>query len=151
MELQRNMIIRSPSQTSEYDAYYILRWQVLRAPWNQAQGSEKDELEDSAIHRIALYDEKVVACGRIHFIDESTAQIRYMAVAGEYLNKGIGSKVLNSLEQAAKDKSHKTVLLHAREASLGFYTKRGYKLIKKSYLLFNEVQHYEMQKSLYMK
>ena len=44
MDFERKMIIRSPSQTSEYNAYYSLRWQVLRAPWKQAKGSEKDEL-----------------------------------------------------------------------------------------------------------
>jgi len=46
MDLEQKSIIRSPSQKSEYDACYSLRWQVLHAPWNQDKGTEKDELED---------------------------------------------------------------------------------------------------------
>jgi len=148
MDFERKMIIRSPSQTSEYNAYYSLRWQVLRAPWKQAKGSEKDELEDNAVHRIAILNDKVVACGRLHFINKTTAQIRYMAVAKSFMKKGIGTKILDSLENAAKDNNYETILLHAREASVYFYVKQGYQLIEKSHFLFNQIQHYKMQKTL---
>lgn len=148
MDLEQKMIICSPSLKSEYDAYYSLRWQVLRAPWKQAKGSEKDELEDNAVHRMAILDNNVIACGRLHFIDNTTALIRYMAVAEDYMKKGFGTKILASLEDAVKDNNYEIIHLHAREGSVSFYDKRGYQLIKKSHLLFNEIQHYKMQKKL---
>ena len=39
------MKLRPPETAEEFDAYYNLRWMVLRAPWNQPTGSEKDEYE----------------------------------------------------------------------------------------------------------
>ena len=148
MDLEQILIIRSPQHGNEYVAYYSLRWQVLRAPWNQDRGTEKDNLDENAVHRIAVLNDAIIACGRLHDINKATAQIRYMAVAKEFINKGIGTKLLASLEDAAVDNNYETILLHAREASVNFYEKRGYLLIKKSHLLFNEIQHYKMQKTL---
>lgn len=148
MDLEQKIIISSPTLKSEYDAYYSLRWQVLRAPWNQSKGSEKDDLEDNAIHRMAILNNSIIACGRLHFIDNATALIRYMAVAEDYMKKGFGTKILASLEDAVKDNNYSVIHLHARKGSVSFYEKRGYQLIKKSHLLFNEIQHYKMQKKL---
>ena len=148
MDLEHVLIIRSPQHKNEYDAYYSLRWQVLRAPWKQAKGTEKDQLEDNATHRIAVLDDNIIACGRLHFIDKTTAQIRYMAVAKTFMKKGFGTRILASLEDAAKDNNYETITLHARETSVSFYEKRGYQLIGKSHLLFNEIQHYKMLKTL---
>lgn len=142
------IIIRSPLPKNEYNAYYLLRWQVLRAPWKQDKGSEKDELEDNSVHRIAVLNNKIIACGRLHFIDQLTAQIRYMAVSEEFLHKGIGSRILVSLEDAARENNIKTIVIDAREAAVSFYEKHGYQLLEKSHLLFNEIQHYKMLKNI---
>ena len=101
-----------------------------------------------ATHRMALHESEVIACGRLHNADETTAQIRYMAVSKSFLRKGIGSKILASLEEVAIENNNKIILIHAREASVGFYKKKGYELLEKSHLLFNEVQHYKMQKKI---
>jgi len=142
------MIIRSPLNRHEYDAYYTLRWQILRAPWGQAKGSEKDKLEDVAVHRIAIVDQQIIAGARLHFIDKTTAQIRYMAIADNFKNKGIGKLILQSLEKAAKEKNSRLIILHARETVVDFYKKQSYQLLEKSHLLFDEIQHYKMQKNL---
>ncbi|MBE9568723.1 MAG: hypothetical protein IMF14_08505, partial [Proteobacteria bacterium] len=47
-------IIRQPETADEFEQYYFLRWQVLRKPWAQPQGLEKDDIEDSCFHLIAL-------------------------------------------------------------------------------------------------
>ena len=146
MDLEQTLIIRSPSQKHEYDAYYSLRWQVLREPWKKDKGTEKDTLENTAIHRVVIFNGHIIAGGRIHFIENKTAQIRYMFVKNEFINKGIGTKILHTLEKIALDKNYKTIILHARESSVRFYEKQEYKLIKKSHLLFNIIQHYKMQK-----
>lgn len=142
------MIIRSPLHKHEYDAYYTLRWQILRAPWGQDKGSEKDKLEDDAIHRIAIVDQQIIAAGRLHFVDKTTAQIRYMAISDNLQNQGIGKLILQSLEKVAKEKNIPLIILHAREAVVDFYKNQGYQLLEKSHLLFNEIQHYKMQKIL---
>lgn len=147
MNLEK-IIIRSPVLNSEYNAYYLLRWQVLRAPWKQDIGSEKDDLENDSIHHIAIYESKIIACGRLHFIDQTSAQIRYMAVSEEFSGKGIGSRILFSLETAARENKVKSIILDAREAAVSFYVKHGYQLLEKSHLLFDEIQHYKMLKNI---
>lgn len=147
MNIKHKIIIRSPLD-KEYSDYYLLRWKILRAPWGQNKDSVKDCLEDDSIHRIAILDDKIIACGRLHFIDQITAQIRYMAVANDFMKKGVGTDIIVSLEDAAKENNIQTIILHARETVVGFYEKRGYQLIEKSHLLFNDIQHYKMQKKL---
>ena len=142
------MIIRSPLSQEDFDKYYLLRYQVLRAPWGKEKGSEKDQFEDDSIHRIALLKNKVIAVGRLHLINISVAQIRYMAVNKEYEGRGLGSRLLVALEDVAREKNIKTIILDARETAVSFYEKHSYQLQKKSHLLFNEIQHYKMQKKL---
>ena len=138
---------RESESPEEWFAYYDLRWRVLRAPWNQPRGSEKDELEDEAIHRIIVDDNQmVVAAGRIHFTSSQTAQIRYMVVAQDYERQGLATTILNSLEQAALMNNCSNIILHAREDALGFYQKRGYTTIEPSHTLYNKIKHYLMRK-----
>ena len=80
--------IVTPTSTTDFNSYYQVRWELLRKPWDQISGSEKDELEGRAIHRMAVTNDKVIAVGRLHFIDDTTAQIRYMAVSKEFKKQG---------------------------------------------------------------
>lgn len=139
--------IKQPETEKEFEAYYELRWQVLRKPWQQPRGSEKDELENKSFHIMACDENnKVIGVGRLHFNNETEAQIRYMAVATEHEKQNIGTLILEALEKHAKENSGKTIVLHARENALGFYKKKGYELLEKSHLLFGSIQHYRMFK-----
>jgi ribosomal protein S18 acetylase RimI-like enzyme len=51
-------------------------------------------------------------------------------------------------EKISKNRGDKKIILHAREVALGFYEKLGYQLVNKSHLLFDEIQHYLMEKSI---
>jgi len=148
MKPEIKSVICSPLTDNEFKNYYALRWQILRAPWKQGKGSEKDEFEESSIHRMAVLCNEIIACGRLHFIDQQTAQIRYMAVADAFKNSGIGRSILISLEEAARDNKIKTIVLDSREIAVNFYEKHGYQVLEKSHLLFNEIQHYKMLKNI---
>ena len=41
------LILRSPESPDQWDAYFDLRWRILREPWGQARESERDSLDDS--------------------------------------------------------------------------------------------------------
>jgi predicted GNAT family N-acyltransferase len=139
--------VREPIGKTEWDAYYDLRWRMLRAPWEQPKGSERDGLECEAIHRLARCDDgAIVACGRLHRLDRQRAQIRYMAVEAGQRGKGLGSDILRALEEAARDLGVSTIELHARENSLPFYRRHGYVLIRESHVLFGQIRHFLMQK-----
>lgn len=140
---------RAPEGAEEWQAYYELRWEVLRAPWKQPRGSERDEYENSAIHRMVCTEaNRIVAVGRLHYLDARTAQIRYMAVAESCRQHGFGTLILRALETVAWSGSCSEIHLQARESSLPFYQKAGYQVIEKSHILYNEIQHFKMRKRL---
>jgi len=140
--------IKLTDSDDEFKQYYKLRWRILRKPWNQAEGSEKDELEDTCIHIIAKDDETVIGIGRLQFNSKNEAQIRYMAVEPEYEGQGIGKKIAAALEEQARDNNRTTIILDARKLAVEFYEKLGYIKKEKTYLLFNCIQHYRMTKEL---
>ncbi len=117
---------RSPQTPLEWDYYYDLRWRVLREPWGQPRGSERDDEEDQAYHVAVFTEESVIAVGRLHPISSSVGQIRYMAVSPDHLKQGLGSKILAHLEAKARERELNQVELDARETALAFYTKHGY-------------------------
>jgi predicted GNAT family N-acyltransferase len=141
--------IKQPETDSEFARYYDLRWRILRAPWNQPRGSEKDTIEQDCHHIIAsTATGDIVGIGRLQFNSSAEAQIRYMAVEPEYEGRGIGRKIMTAIETIAADNSRSTIVLDAREPAVGFYQRLGYTVTEKSYLLFDAIQHYRMVKRL---
>jgi GNAT superfamily N-acetyltransferase len=140
---------RAPSGAAEWSAYYALRWRILRAPW-QAGGPERDPTDDTSVHRLVCNARgRVLAVGRLHRIEgTTTAQFRFMAVDSDQQRKGYGTLLLGALEQAARDRGLDTVILQARENAVPFYRRHGYQVQEKTFLLFDEIQHYLMSKRL---
>jgi predicted GNAT family N-acyltransferase len=145
------MTIKSPQQPAEWASYFQLRWEILRAPWGQAIGSEKDELDNDqhSFHAMALNtNNDIVGVARLHLLADSTAQLRFMAVNKISQGSGVGSLIINYLEDIAKAKHSKRIILQARENAVLFYEKHGYKIKEKSFLMYNQIQHYLMEKDL---
>lgn len=142
------MVIKPPETDEEFRQYFDLRWRILRAPWGEPRGTEKDESENACLHLIASEKNLVVGCARLQFNSEQEAQIRYMAVAPSCRQQGIGRRLMTTLEQQAKKRACSLMVLDAREGAIGFYRRLGYEMVKKSYLLFGEIQHWRMHKTL---
>ena len=138
--------IRSPQNDKEFSDYFKLRWEVLRKPFGETLESIKDECEKDSFHLIAITkDKKILGIGRLHYTDQNSCQIRYMAVDHIYRGNRIGQNILLELiKEGLKNKVEK-IFLHAREESLDFYGKNKFRLIKKSHLIFNKIQHYYME------
>ena len=144
------MKIIEPTTSEEFKKYYNLRYEVLRKPWGQPLGSERDEREETSIHRMII-DKKTgnaLAVGRLQFNSTHEAQIRYMAVADEFQGKGLGSQITSALEDVARGKGIQRIILSARENALQFYKNNGYEIVKKTHLLFGKIQHWLMSKEL---
>lgn len=142
--------ITEPRTENDYKQYFHLRWKILRAPWNQAEGSEIDDIEHLCFHLMIVDDstEKVTAVARLQFNTDTEAQIRYMAVEKNHERKGLGRKLVTAMEKHASDNGFQSIVLDAREPAVGFYEKLGYTDEGKSYLLFDVIQHYRMLKQL---
>ena len=140
--------LKQPESPEEFKQYFSLRYRVLRAPWGEPEGSELDDIENRCYHMMVLANDEVVGVGRLQYNAGGEAQIRYMAVDKDYERNGIGRMIVNALEQEALKNNIRTVVLDAREPAVRFYRNLGYETEKKSYLLFNEIQHYRMSKIL---
>jgi ribosomal protein S18 acetylase RimI-like enzyme len=143
------MIIKAPKTNKDWDAYFLLRWEILRAPWGQNKGTEKDHLEDdsNSIHAMAIDDcSEIIGVARLNIIAKGTGQIRFMAVSNSFQGKGIGKSLIQYLETVAKEREIKKIILQARENAVQFYIKNGYAVKEKSFILYEKIQHYLMEK-----
>lgn len=140
---------RAPKDKVELAAYYLLRWQILRQPWHQPQGSEKDELESQSYHRVIVDDmDNILGVGRLHQSAQHRVQVRYMAIAEKAQGKGLGKVLLQEFEEIAAQRGASELELNARENALGFYEQCGYQKIGFSHTLYQDIDHYKMLKSL---
>jgi predicted GNAT family N-acyltransferase len=143
------MRIIEPTGVAEFRRYYDLRWRILRAPWDQPRGSERDAQDDGSTHLMLIDDGgKPMAVGRLHFNTIREAQIRYMAVEVAHQRSGLGSRLLAALEHRAHELGASVVVLDARETALGFYCKHGYRVCGSGHTLFHCIAHVQMSKSL---
>lgn len=141
------MRIVEPKGNVEFEKYFGLRWAILRKPWNQPEGSERDDQEETSIHRMAITDDgKIAGVARLQYNSAEEAQIRFMAVADEFQGKGVGKKLITALEEVARKAGRKKIFLQARENAVPFYKSMGYSIVEKTFLLFGEIQHFSMEK-----
>ena len=146
---QNTYYICTPETKDQISAYHQLRYQELRAPWQQEKGSEVDDLESVSVHRMVCTDNgDVVAVGRLHKVSTTHAQIRFMAVDSNHQGQGLGNLVLAALEQEAARQGVTQIDLNARELALGFYQANDYQLVKEVHTLYGEVKHFSMVKPL---
>lgn len=141
--------LRAPASPGEREQYYDLRWRILRAPWDQPRGSERDEFEATSVH-LALWDRcgDVAAVGRLHLNSPAEAQVRFMAVEPAWARLGLGSRILGELEARARDVGAESVVLNARDQAVAFYRRHGYTAIRDADTLFGAVAHVRMAKRL---
>jgi N-acetylglutamate synthase-like GNAT family acetyltransferase len=145
------MNIKSPASQEDWVNYFQLRWQVLRAPWQQPIGSEKDDLEfnDTTFHAMAISENnEILGVARLHLLPQNIAQVRYMAVSDITQGMGVGSQLLKYLENIAKSNEVKKVFLQSRENAVEFYKKHDYVVVQRSFLMYDQIQHYLMEKDI---
>jgi len=141
--------ISKPETPQQWGEYFDLRWRVLRAPWDQPRGSEKDEFDEIADH-VAVRDQdgRLLGVGRLHLNNEKEAQIRYMATEEDCRGLGVGRVIINKLEELARARGVERIVLNARDNVLGFYLRFGYTVIGPGPTLFGKVKHSKMEKRL---
>ena len=142
--------ILKPTSSEEFRKYYNLRYEILRKPWGQPLGSERDEGEETSIHRMIINEltGEALAVGRLQYNSKDKAQIRYMAVSDDFQGQGLGSQIISALEDVARRNGNIWMILSARGNALQFYKNNGYEIMEKTHILFGEIQHWLMRKEL---
>jgi predicted GNAT family N-acyltransferase len=141
--------IAKPETPEQFDEYFNLRWRILRAPWDQPRGSEKDEFDEAADHvTVRDPDGRLLGIGRLHLNNEKEAQIRYMATEEDCRGLGVGRAIIEKLEELASARGAERIVLNARDNVVGFYQRFGYSVIGPGPTLFGKVKHSKMERRL---
>ncbi|MEO8532261.1 MAG: GNAT family N-acetyltransferase [Flavobacterium sp.] len=82
------------------------------------------------VFAIAELDDKIVGCGAIRPISKKAGEVKRMY--SKYPGKGVGKNILSFLENKAKERGYKELVLETRiknEEAVAFYLKSGYTVI----------------------
>ena len=148
--------VQPPRTAAEWDAYYALRYAMLRQPWQQPPGSERSPADDlpTTVHALLLAPgssaaaPEALAVGMLQPSEEGQGQIRFMAVASQAAGQGLGGQVMRYLEEQAHLLDLTEIILHSRESAVGFYERHGYAVVQASHTLFGVIPHLLMRKQL---
>jgi len=131
----------------EYQQMVKLRDVVLRKPLGLTFTQEDLESEKENILIAAFEEERMLGCCMLVEERPDIVRLRQMAVLNALQGKGIGRALMNFAENIARDRGYKIVKMHARNNSIGFYEKVGYKR-KGDEFIEVTIPHYVMEKML---
>ena len=133
--------------SAEYQQMLKLRDAILRKPLGLSFTPEDLEKEKDNMLIGAFEDERMLGC--CMFVEEQPdiVRLRQMAVLNDLQGKGIGRALMNFAENLARDRGYKIIRMHARNNSVGFYEKVGYK-VKGDQFIEITIPHYVMEKEL---
>jgi predicted GNAT family N-acyltransferase len=140
--------VRFATTTHDRDAAYLLRKQVFELEQNVPRPLDRDALDFSADHVVALdgYG-RYVGTGRLVRIDSRTCQIGRMATVPDHRKHGVGAAMLEFLERMARLRGLGEIVLHAQLPAVPFFENRGYVPEGEPFLM-EGLQHVRMRKML---
>ena len=101
---------------------------------------------------ICYYENKPVGCGSIKIYKNGIYEIKRVFVLKEYRGLGISKKIMNEIENKAKEKGIRKLILETGEAliaAMNLYTKLGYKRIENYGQYINMNESICLEKELY--
>ena len=124
-----------------------LRQAVLRKPLGL--DFDREELEKESHHILigAFEEEKILGCCMLIEENPSMLRLRQMAVYNEKQGEGLGRALMNFAENLARDRGYRSLSMHARVNSVGFYEKMGYKVVSDEFTEIT-IPHVVMEKQL---
>ena len=113
------LVIREASWANDNAAIKEIRTEVFIKEQRVPEALEWDTQDKTALHCLALLDDKAVATGRL----QTDGQIGRMAVLKSYRKNGIGSRVLMFLIKTGTVDNKPPIFLHAQKQAVEFYKK----------------------------
>ena len=131
----------------EYHQMVKLREDLLRKPLGLTFDLQELEKEKDNMLIGAFEEEKILGCCMLVEENPSTVRLRQMAVLNELHGKGIGRALMSFAENLARDRGFKTMSMHARQNTVMFFEKMGYKVTSEEFTEIT-IPHVIMQKKL---
>lgn len=134
---------------ADMPAVYALRHAVFVLEQDVPPELERDELDDTADHGLAVVDCEPMATGRLVAPGAAggSGTIGRMAVRADARGRGLGGAVLGLLEDTAAARGWRSVELHAQVHAAGFYERLGY-LPRGGVYVEAGIEHVTMSKAL---
>ena len=126
---------------------HALRHEVFVVGQGVPESIERDDLDATAWHAVALRGGAVVGCGRLIERPDGTCTVGRMAVLASERGQGVGALVLRRLEEQAVELGGTAVELHAQVHARRFYERAGYSAIGDVYLEAG-LEHVTMRRPL---
>ena len=145
-----NIVIKTPTNRDELKAYYELRHKVLRAPWGQPKGSEKDDYEPISQHFMAVDQDTGALLGVVKLLEKApgVGWFSHLAVKPECQRKGVGRYLVKVVEDAARQKGYKVLGCMSRLNTTAYFEKMGFQVTGLPTHYFGTTQVVWMEKSL---
>lgn len=143
-------IIKTPVTREDFKDYYALRYEILRKPWGQPKGTEKDDYEPISQHFMAVDDStgKIVGVVKLFEKDSTIGWFSHLAVAQEFQRSGVGKQLVEKIEEVAKQKNYRILGCMARLNTTTYFEKLGYTIAGLPAHYFGTIQVAWMEKSL---
>jgi predicted N-acetyltransferase YhbS len=144
------IIIKHPATNEDFKEYYALRYEVLRKPWGQAKGTEKDDYEPISEHLMAVDDQTQKIVGVVKLCEKvpGVGWLSHLAVDLKHQNKGIGTLLVRTIEQAATKKGYTVIGCWSRLNTTLYFERFGYQIVGLPTNYFGTIQVAWMEKTL---
>ncbi|HMN12174.1 MAG TPA: GNAT family N-acetyltransferase [Bellilinea sp.] len=142
--------IRIPKTRDEFRAYYELRYRVLRQPWAQDRGTEKDDFEPISIHMMAWDTavNKPVGVVKLYEKEAGVGCFSHLAIDPDYQRKGVGKILVDEVERKARELGYHKLGCFSRLNSTEYFERMGYKVAGLPSKYFLTTQVVWMEKTL---
>lgn len=147
-------VARRVASRDEFEAALALRYTLLRAPWGQPRGSERDEFdlyppdEARAVLVCVVDAGRVIGTGRVQRVDAHTAQLRYLAVDESARRRGVARALIEARVAIAREWGCARVFCNARETSAPLFARLGFAHEGPGPTMFGSVAHVRMARAL---
>jgi len=144
------ILIKTPKTREEFKAYYELRYRVLRAPWGQPKDTEKDDFEPISEHFMAIDEASGKIIGVVKVFEKSSGVgwFSHLAVDPAYQRHGVGKKLIETVEEAAKERGFTVLGCMSRLNTTAYFEKRGFTIAGFPSQYFGTTQVVWMEKGL---
>ena len=154
---QLEVELTEPKTEEDWEQYNGLRYEVLRKPHGEPEGSESAHpLEGISTHIMAKVDGQVVGAGCWAMLTRpggkagrvKYARFRQIAVHPDYRMYGIATKITNLIEASARAQGAVEITGTTRNYLIEYYRRQGYRTTGAGPTLWGEVEHTHIVKSL---
>ena len=140
------MQVKIAQTQSEFFQIVRIRAEVFVREQNVDTIIEMDEKDDTAIHVLALFNQKPVGCLRI-LMHKEKAVVGRVAVLKPFRKKHIGKAMMEFVETIPEVKEKGLIEVHAQLTARDFYLNCGFHETSDIYLEA-DIQHVSMEKKL---